>query len=46
VLETIRECVHEHVRGLFLIADRQALATADIISYPWRDARGHTLALV
>ena len=46
VLATIRECVHEHGRGLFLIADRQSLATADIISYPWRDARGLTHALV
>jgi Replication-relaxation len=46
VLATIRECVHEHARGLFLIADRQSLAAADIVAYPWRDARGQTLALV
>jgi hypothetical protein len=46
VLENIRECVHEHARGLFLIADRQSLAEADIITYPWRDARGQTLPLV
>lgn len=46
VLATIRECVHEHGRGLFLIADRQSLAKTDIISYPWRDARGLTHALV
>jgi hypothetical protein len=45
VIETIRGCVHEHVRGLFWIADRQSLAEADIVSYPWRDARGQTLAL-
>ena len=46
VLASIGECVHEHGRGLFLIADRQSLATADIISYPWRDARGQTHTLV
>ncbi len=46
VLATIRGCVHENGRGLFLIADRQSLTTADIISYPWRDARGLTHALV
>jgi hypothetical protein len=45
-LQTIRECVHEHLRGLFLIADRQSLAPADFISFSWRDARGHTLSLV
>jgi hypothetical protein len=46
VLATIRECVHDHGRGLFLIADRQSLATADIMSYPWRDARGQTHTLI
>ena len=46
MLETIRDCVHEHVRGLFLVADRVSLPATDIISYPWRDARGQTLSLV
>jgi hypothetical protein len=46
VLATIHDSVHEHGRGLFLIADRQSLATADILAYPWRDARGQTCALV
>lgn len=45
-LASIRACVHEHGRGLFLIADRQSLGTADIISYPWRDARGQTHTLI
>jgi hypothetical protein len=45
-LETIRECVHEDGRGLFLLADRQSLAAADVISYQWRDARGQILALI
>jgi len=31
VLATIRQNVHEHGRGLFLIADRQCLATVDIV---------------
>lgn len=46
VLASIRACVHEHGRGLFLIADRQSLGSADIISYPWRDARGQTHTLI
>jgi hypothetical protein len=45
ILASIRECVHEHGRGLFLVADRRSLAAADIISYPWRDARNQTHAL-
>ena len=45
ILATIRECVPEHERGLFLIADRQSLVAADILSHPWRDARGQTHAL-
>lgn len=45
-LQTIRACVHEHGRGLFLVADRDSLAIADMIAYPWRDARGLTHALV
>ena len=46
VLATIRANVHEHGRGLFLIADVPTLATTDILSYPWRDAAGQTHALV
>ena len=45
VIATIRQSVHEHERGLFLVADRAALATADIFSHPWRDACGQTHAL-
>jgi hypothetical protein len=45
-LATIREHVHENGRGLFLFADRASLAAADILTYPWRDARGQTLALI
>ena len=45
-LKVIRECVPEHERGLFLLADRQSLAAADVLSYPWRDARGQTHALI
>ena len=45
-LASIGEYVHDHGRGLFLIADRQSLATADIIAYPWRDALGQAKALV
>jgi hypothetical protein len=44
-LKVIRDCVPEHDRGLFLVADRQSLSTGDIISYPWRDARGQTHGL-
>ncbi len=46
ILATIRECVHEHDRALFLVADRLSLATADIFSHPWRNARGQTHALI
>lgn len=45
-LATIRENLHEHGRGLFLIADRGSLTATDILTYPWRDARGQTLALI
>ena len=45
-LATIRECVHEQGRGLFLLSDRDSLTTADILSYPWRDARGETHSLI
>jgi len=45
ILATIRECVHERDRALFLIADRQSLATADVLAHSWRDARGQTQAL-
>ena len=46
ILATIRECVPEHDRALFLVADRVSLAGADIFSHPWRDARGQTLSLI
>jgi hypothetical protein len=45
-LKVIRTCVPEHDRGLFWLADRQLLTAADIITYPWRDARGQTLTLI
>jgi hypothetical protein len=45
-LQSIRDHVHEHGRGLFLLADRASLAAADIFTYPWRDARGQTVALI
>ena len=46
ILDTIRECVPEHERTLFLVTDRMSLAGADILAHPWRDARGQTLALI
>jgi hypothetical protein len=46
ILATIRECVHEHERALFLVADRVSLTGTDIFSHPWRDARGQTHALI
>ena len=46
ILATIRASVHEHDRGLFLVADRLSLADADIFSHPWRDARGQTHSLI
>lgn len=46
ILATIRACVHEHGRGLFLVADRPSLATDDIISYSWLDACGQSHALI
>ena len=46
MLTKIRECVPEHVRNLFLVADRPSLSLFDFIAYPWRDARGHTFSLV
>ena len=46
ILTTIRECLNDHDRGLFLVADRAALTVADILSQPWRDARGQTHALI
>jgi hypothetical protein len=46
ILATIRACVHEHDRALFLVADRVELAGADIFSHPWRDARGQTHSLI
>jgi hypothetical protein len=46
ILATIRTCVHEHDRGLFLVTDRVSLAGADIFSHPWRDARGQTHPLI
>lgn len=45
-LKSIRENVPETGRGLFLLADRESLAAADILTYPWRDARGQTLSLI
>jgi len=46
ILATIRACVPEHDRALFLVADRLALAGTDIFSHAWRDARGRTHALI
>jgi hypothetical protein len=46
ILATIRASVHEHERALFLVADRPSLATTDIFSHSWRDARGQTHALI
>jgi len=46
ILATIRECVHEHDRALFLVTDRVSLSGADIFSHPWRDARGQTHSLI
>ena len=46
ILATIRGCVHEHDRALFLVADRASLSGADIFSHPWRDARRQTHALI
>ncbi len=45
-LKSIRDNVHEQGRGLFLLADRTSLAAADILTYPWRDVRGQTVALI
>jgi hypothetical protein len=45
-LKVICDCLPEHDRGLFLIADRQSLSDADILSFPWRDARAHTHPLI
>ena len=46
VLATIRACVQEQDRALFLVADRLSLAAADIFSYLWRDARGQKHGLI
>ena len=46
ILATIRRCVPEHERGLFLVADQSALATTDILAHAWRDARGQTHMLI
>jgi hypothetical protein len=46
ILATIRACTHEHDRALFLVADRMSLSGGDILSHPWRDARGQTHTLI
>lgn len=46
VLAMVRSAVHEHGRGLFLLADKPSLAGSDIVSYAWRDARGQEQGLV
>ena len=46
MLTKIGQCVPEHMRNLFLVADRASLSLFDFIAYPWRDARGQTYSLV
>lgn len=46
ILASIRGCVPEHERALFLVADHPTLATADMLAHPWRDARGQAHALI
>lgn len=45
-LDTIRANIQEHLRGLFLVADREAVVASDIIAHAWADPRGQTLSLV
>lgn len=46
ILKTIRASAPEQEGFLFLVADRVSLAAADIIGYPWRDAKGATHGLI
>lgn len=46
ILASIGAGMHEQDRNLFLVADHPSLTAADILSHPWRDARGQTHALI